>query len=51
MSGEVEIKNLTWEGREFLDAVRDNSSWRKIKGVAQKAGGAGLGILTMLPRS
>jgi len=27
----VEIKRLTWEGHEFLDAARNDSTWNKAK--------------------
>jgi hypothetical protein len=44
-SGEIEIKGLTWDGREFLDAIRDAGGWKKTKETAQKIGGAGLSFV------
>jgi hypothetical protein len=34
-------KRLTWNGHEFLDAVRDDEVWRRTKEGARKAGNAG----------
>ncbi len=31
----VAIRGLTWEGHDFLDAVRSDSIWHKAKEVAQ----------------
>jgi hypothetical protein len=28
------IESLTWEGHEFLDAIRDDASWEHIKTIA-----------------
>ena len=33
------VKRLTWEGHEFLDAARDETRWRKLKGAMSKVGG------------
>ena len=30
--------DLTWDGHEFLDDVRDSAAWRRAKSVAAKAG-------------
>lgn len=30
--------NLTWSGHEFLDAIRDESVWNKIKSIAKEKG-------------
>ncbi|MCR4944619.1 MAG: DUF2513 domain-containing protein [Clostridium sp.] len=32
------VGGLTWEGNDFLDKVRDNSRWKKIKDTATKKG-------------
>jgi predicted transcriptional regulator len=29
---------LTWQGHEFLDAVRDNTRWDKVKNILKRAG-------------
>ena len=30
------IESLTWEGHEFLDSIRDDATWDKIKMVAKE---------------
>ena len=42
---EWQPKHLTYKGHEFLDTVRDEEIWRRTKAGAEKAGGAGLGLL------
>lgn len=32
------IGNLTWDGYEYLEKVRDNSRWKQIKDVAKEKG-------------
>ena len=32
------ISNLTWEGYEYLDKIRDDSIWKKVKDVAKDKG-------------
>lgn len=34
------VRGLTYSGHEFLDTVRDNSQWAKVKNAAQQAGAA-----------
>lgn len=36
---------LTWNGHEFLDAVRDPDIWRKTKDGASRIGSAGIELL------
>ena len=31
---------LTWDGHEFLDNVKDNSRWNKIKKYVKEKGGS-----------
>ncbi|MGZ8937476.1 MAG: DUF2513 domain-containing protein [Halobacteriota archaeon] len=31
-----DIERLTWSGHEFLDAIRDDSVWKKIKKIASE---------------
>jgi hypothetical protein len=45
LSGEIEVKSITWDGREFLDSIRDPGSWGKVKDAAEKVGGVGLGFM------
>ena len=33
-----DIERLTWSGHEFLDAVRDDNVWKKIKKMASEKG-------------
>lgn len=42
---------LTYKGHEFLDTVRDEEIWRRTKTGAEKAGGAGLGLLLELGKA
>lgn len=42
---------LTYKGHEFLDTVRDEEIWRRTKTGAEKAGGAGLGLLLELGKT
>lgn len=32
------VSKLTWEGHDFLDSIRDNSQWKKIKDTAKEHG-------------
>jgi hypothetical protein len=43
---EALIKNMTWEGHEFLDAAREPKRWAEAKTVLHKAGGASFKIWT-----
>jgi DNA-binding transcriptional ArsR family regulator len=38
ISGGITFRRLTWEGHDFLDAVRDPDIWRKTKRGAEAAG-------------
>ena len=43
------VKSLTWEGHDFLDAIRDDSIWMKVKSrVADTVGTASFEILMAL---
>lgn len=33
------VERLTWAGHEFLDAARDETVWRKVRGKAGQVGG------------
>ena len=35
---QVEVRRLTWEGHEFLDAARDDSRWNRAMETSSKAG-------------
>lgn len=45
------VSGLTWAGTEFLDAVRDNGTWKKTKEGASKAGSWGLGFMLDLAKA
>lgn len=32
------VGNLTWEGYDFLDKIRDDSVWKKVKDTAKEHG-------------
>lgn len=38
MPGIKEIRSLTYLGHEFLDSIREDTNWKKVKLVAKKAG-------------
>lgn len=38
-------KALTWAGHEFLDAAKEETRWKKAKGVASKVGGISFDVL------
>lgn len=35
---EFGVGSLTWEGNDYLDKIRDNSTWKKIKDVISQKG-------------
>jgi repressor of nif and glnA expression len=39
-NGQTRSNQLTWEGHEFLDSIRDESQWEKIKSVVKDKGAA-----------
>lgn len=43
------VRNLTWEGHEFLDSAGNESVWDKTRQfIAEKGGGASFQVLTEL---
>ena len=44
------ISKLTWQGHDFLDAIRDPDIWRQTKEGAKKAGGFSLELLGALAK-
>lgn len=38
MPGIKQINRLTYQGHEFLNSVRENKNWAKVKDIAGKAG-------------
>ena len=45
----VPTARLTWQGHDFLDAIRDDAVWNRTKDQATKSGGAiTLAVLTQL---
>ncbi len=49
--GLIAVKSLTWEGREFLDAVRGDDIWKKTKLEAEKIGGVGVAFVWEIAQS
>ena len=43
--GNVVVSKLTWEGHEFLDAIRDPDIWSKTKERAKGVASIGLGLV------
>ena len=33
-------KRLTWEGHEFLDAIKNDTVWKKVKEIVKEKGGS-----------
>lgn len=49
LSGSVIAQGLTWKGREFLDAARNDTIWNKAKSIAiEKTGGLSFSVVTDL---
>lgn len=47
--GHVSVLGIPWKGHEFLDAVRDESVWHKIRDrTAEMAGPVSLSVITQL---
>jgi hypothetical protein len=38
-TAEYKPKRLTWEGHEFLEAIRQETRWKKVKDVMEEVGG------------
>ena len=36
--GAVIVKGVTWEGHDFIDAIRDDTNWSKVKTFVADAG-------------
>jgi len=47
----VKIKDLTFQGHEFLNSIRDNTNWGKIKNIAKEAGTFSLKFLAEIAQS
>jgi len=45
------ISGLTWEGCEFLDAIRDSKTWTKTKEGASAIGSWSVGVLVDLAKA
>jgi hypothetical protein len=45
------VRGLTWDGHEFLDNVRNDNVWSKVKQQASTVSGVGLKVLTALAES
>jgi hypothetical protein len=44
------FRQLTWEGHDFVDAIRDDDIWRKTRQGATAAGGFSLELLSDLAK-
>lgn len=44
------FRRLTWEGHDFVDAVRDNDIWKKTRLGASAAGGFSVDLLKDLAK-
>ncbi|HNB50746.1 MAG TPA: DUF2513 domain-containing protein [Anaerolineales bacterium] len=42
------VRRLTWQGYEFMDAMRDGGRWKKAKDIADKAGGITFDLLKVV---
>ena len=51
LSGEITVKALTWEGREFLDSVRNPETWAKTKEGAHKIGTWSISLLSDMAKA
>lgn len=38
MSMDFMAQRMTWEGQEFLDGIRNDTTWKKVKGYATDKG-------------
>lgn len=39
------VADLTWDGHEFLDNIRDNHVWKETKAISSKVASASLSVL------
>jgi hypothetical protein len=46
----IENIELTWEGHDFIDSIRDSEVWKKTKNGAAAAGGFTVGLLKDLAK-
>lgn len=45
---DIIIYDITFEGHEFLDNIRDDSNWKKVKDAAKAAGAFSINMLTQI---
>jgi hypothetical protein len=45
------IKNITWQGHELLDDIRDDTIWGKAKERAKGLAGVGIGLMWELAKA
>ena len=51
LSGAVwQIGQITWDGHDFLDTIRDPAIWRETKAGAKQAGGFSLDLMKALAK-
>lgn len=47
LDGQYMVRNLTWEGHEFLENAKNDTIWTKAKEfIKEKGGSVSLGIMT-----
>lgn len=46
----VTLIKLTWDGHEFLDDIRDETAWQKVKDGANEVGSFGIDTLKQLAK-
>ncbi|AZB66696.1 DUF2513 domain-containing protein [Staphylococcus pseudintermedius] len=42
------INDITWEGHEFLDNIRDNNTWKEVKRLVSKTSSMSLTLMSKL---
>ena len=50
ITGELMVGDLTWEGHEFIDKIRQDTVWNKVKEIISKKGlPMAFDVIKMLP--
>lgn len=48
MIGEFLIIDITYFGHEFIEQIKDDNNWKKVKDVAKKVGSSSIDILLQI---
>lgn len=51
IDGSIDIEEISYNGHQFLDTIRDNKIWKQVKAEASKLSGLSLPILQQLAQS